>query len=253
MPPPDGDVGAQIHVELLEVLAEKAESFGGRVEGLGPLSVVAAFGLEPVEDAPRRAAHAAIAMQKAAERARWTTAEPVGLTIAIHASPGLVGQTAETPVIDIAATGRAHAVLEALVSATERDAILVSPAAARALERRFAVVPIRPSSPRLEPAYRLEGLEQPGLAPRGAMTPLVGRESELAQVRHALARAEAGHGQVVALVGEPGVGKSRLVWEVTHALAGSRLAGLAGGRGLVRHGHALPSGRDPPPRLLSDR
>jgi predicted ATPase len=48
------------------------------------------------------------------------------------------------------------------------------------------------------------------------MTPLVGRESELAQVRHALARAEAGHGQVVALVGEPGVGKSRLVWEIAH-------------------------------------
>jgi tetratricopeptide (TPR) repeat protein len=50
------------------------------------------------------------------------------------------------------------------------------------------------------------------------MTPLVGRESELEQVRHALTQAEAGHGQVVALVGEPGVGKSRLVWEVTHAL-----------------------------------
>jgi tetratricopeptide (TPR) repeat protein len=49
------------------------------------------------------------------------------------------------------------------------------------------------------------------------MTPLVGRESELEQVGHALARAEAGHGQVVALVGEPGVGKSRLVWEITQA------------------------------------
>jgi DNA-binding NtrC family response regulator/tetratricopeptide (TPR) repeat protein len=214
VPLPNGDVGPQ-NTRVLELLAEKAESFGGRVEGLGPLSVVAAFGLEPVEDAPRRAAHAAIAMRKVAERARWTTVEPVGLTIAIHASPGLVGQTAETPVIDIAVTGRAHAVLEALVSAAQRDAILVSPAAARALERRFAVVPISLESP-AGAAYRLEGFEQPGLAPRGAMTPLVGRESELAQVRHALARAEAGHGQVVALVGEPGVGKSRLVWEIAH-------------------------------------
>ena len=33
----------------------------------------------------------------------------------------------------------------------------------------------------------------------------------------ALERAHAGHGQVVALVGEPGVGKSRLVWEFTHS------------------------------------
>ena len=40
-----------------------------------------------------------------------------------------------------------------------------------------------------------------------------------------LARAGAGHGEVVALVGEPGVGKSRLVWEVTHSqrTAGWRL------------------------------
>ena len=33
----------------------------------------------------------------------------------------------------------------------------------------------------------------------------------------ALERSHAGHGQVVALVGEPGVGKSRLVWEFTHS------------------------------------
>ena len=53
-------------------------------------------------------------------------------------------------------------------------------------------------------------------AARG-LTRFVGREAELEQLRHALARAAAGHGQVVAIVGEPGVGKSRLVWEVTHS------------------------------------
>src|SRR5262245_2172543 len=53
-------------------------------------------------------------------------------------------------------------------------------------------------------------------AARG-LTRFVGRESELEQLRQALSRAAAGHGQVVAIVGEPGVGKSRLVWEVTHS------------------------------------
>ncbi len=53
-------------------------------------------------------------------------------------------------------------------------------------------------------------------AARG-LTRFVGREGELAQLREALARAAQGHGQVVAIVGEPGVGKSRLVWEVTHS------------------------------------
>jgi AAA ATPase domain/Adenylate and Guanylate cyclase catalytic domain len=53
-------------------------------------------------------------------------------------------------------------------------------------------------------------------AARG-LSRFVGRDAELEQLREALGRAAEGHGQVVALVGEPGVGKSRLVWEVTHS------------------------------------
>jgi predicted ATPase len=40
---------------------------------------------------------------------------------------------------------------------------------------------------------------------------------ELETLGQTLERADAGHGQIVALVGEPGVGKSRLVWELTHS------------------------------------
>jgi predicted ATPase len=45
----------------------------------------------------------------------------------------------------------------------------------------------------------------------------VGRQTELAALHQALERAGAGHGQVVALLGEAGVGKSRLVYEVSHS------------------------------------
>jgi len=53
-------------------------------------------------------------------------------------------------------------------------------------------------------------------AARG-LTRFVGRDSEVDQLRQAMERAHAGHGQVVAVVGEPGVGKSRLYWEFTHS------------------------------------
>jgi predicted ATPase len=53
-------------------------------------------------------------------------------------------------------------------------------------------------------------------AARG-LTRFVGRETELAARRQALDQAGAGHGQVVAAVGEVGVGKSRLVYEFVHA------------------------------------
>ncbi len=53
-------------------------------------------------------------------------------------------------------------------------------------------------------------------AARG-LTHFVGRQAELAALRQALERAEASHGQLVAVVGEAGVGKSRLVYEFVHA------------------------------------
>src|SRR4030095_2241829 len=53
-------------------------------------------------------------------------------------------------------------------------------------------------------------------AARG-LTTFVGREAEMDLLLKALEQARSGHGQVVAVVGEPGVGKSRLVWEFTHS------------------------------------
>ena len=49
------------------------------------------------------------------------------------------------------------------------------------------------------------------------MTRFVGRQTELAALHQALERAGAGHGQAAAVVGEAGVGKSRLVYEFIHA------------------------------------
>ena len=53
-------------------------------------------------------------------------------------------------------------------------------------------------------------------AARG-LTRFVGRQTELEVLRQTLTQAGAGHGQVVAIVGEAGVGKSRLVYEFTHS------------------------------------
>jgi len=49
------------------------------------------------------------------------------------------------------------------------------------------------------------------------LSPFVGRQPELEALQQAMARAGTGQGQVVALLGEPGVGKSRLVYEFLHA------------------------------------
>jgi ATP-dependent Clp protease ATP-binding subunit ClpA len=48
------------------------------------------------------------------------------------------------------------------------------------------------------------------------LTSFVGRDTELDALNRALARAGEGQGQIAAVVGEPGVGKSRLFYEFTH-------------------------------------
>jgi class 3 adenylate cyclase/transcriptional regulator with XRE-family HTH domain len=49
------------------------------------------------------------------------------------------------------------------------------------------------------------------------LTPFVGRQQEIEALRQALEQADTGHGQVVAVIGEPGMGKSRLFYEFVHA------------------------------------
>jgi tetratricopeptide (TPR) repeat protein len=74
-------------------------------------------------------------------------------------------------------------------------------------------------------------------ATRG-LTRFVGRDRELEQLGQALERAAAGHGQAVAVVGEAGVGKSRLAWEFTRS---HRTQGwLVLESGSVSYGKATP-------------
>src|SRR5262249_25755229 len=60
------------------------------------------------------------------------------------------------------------------------------------------------------------------------LSPFVGRERELAALHALLSQVETGRGQVVGVVGEPGIGKSRLIYEFRHSLEGKRLTYLAG-------------------------
>ena len=74
-------------------------------------------------------------------------------------------------------------------------------------------------------------------AARG-LTRFVGRQHELDTLRQALEQAGSGHGQVVAVIGEPGVGKSRLFWEFTQS---HRIQGwLRLESGSVSYGKATP-------------
>jgi DNA-binding NtrC family response regulator/tetratricopeptide (TPR) repeat protein len=212
---------------VLEVVIEKVQSFGGSVEELGPTGLIAAFGLEPVEDAPRRAAHAALAIQNAVERGPHELgSRPIKL--GIHVSQFLVGRGGSAPQVDLDAKRVAWVALEALVAGAEAGTIVVSEAALPFLERRFDLAPIAPADGVSPPAYRLVGHERSGFRVGRRMAGFVGRRHEIAILRDHLASAMRGHGQVIGIVGGAGIGKSRLLHEFRRTLSGSQVRYLSG-------------------------
>ena len=85
------------------------------------------------------------------------------------------------------------------------------------------------------------------------LTHFVGRQTEIAALGQALERAGAGHGQIVAAVGEAGVGKSRLMYEFIHSHRTQGWLGVGGRLGVVRQSHPLLPGPRPAQALLSPR
>jgi DNA-binding NtrC family response regulator len=163
----------------LEILVEQVQSFGGRVEELSATGVIAAFGLEPLEDAPRQAAHAAMAIQKAAERVGYDAAERVAVRCGLHVGQPTVGWVAGAARIDQQAKREAWGVLESLLAHAEPNAVLISEAARPFLERRFALVALGGSEGASGQACRLEDREPTGLGLGGRLTRFVDRHQEL--------------------------------------------------------------------------
>ena len=219
----------------LTVLAEKVATFGGRVEEESPTALVATFGLGAVEDAPSRAALAALAVLKAGERAREVQPATPTVRIALHVGSAMVAQAGGTTQIDLDGKQAALRALEALVTHADVGAIVVSGPAMPFLERRFELAPVSiPGG-----AYRLTRREPTGFGLGGRpLTRFVGRAGELQIVADRVTQAERRQGQVVALVGEPGVGKSRFVYELTRweRMREWRVLGCGG----VSYGTATP-------------
>jgi transcriptional regulator with AAA-type ATPase domain/tetratricopeptide (TPR) repeat protein len=212
---------------LLEEGADNIRGFGGRVEGIGPDVLLAAFGLEPDEDAPRRATYAALAVQALAARAAGGGDTPRP-TAAVHTEFLPVVRTGDVVRLDAGATAEVSSVLDALLDIAPAGAVVASAAASRFLARRFELLSVPGSA---TAARRVVRNAEPG------RTRFVGRERELRLLHQCFELVQAGQGQVVMIVGEPGIGKSRLLHEFRRRLGRSAT---------WVEGHALSFGRTMP-------
>ena len=219
---------------LIEEFVDKISTFGGRVEELSASGLVGAFGLEPVEDAPRRATHAAMAIQRAAARVSDLALER-SVAVAIHIAEAMIGHVGDAVEIDHDAKREVTMALDALLDAGGHAGVVVSAAAVPFLQRGWDLEAISPSA---VPAYRLVGAEIAGLRPAARMAGLVGRQHDLDLLERRLRSAVRGQGQVVGISGDAGIGKSRLLLEFRQRLDRDNLTCLEGQ--CVSYGTEIP-------------
>ena len=215
---------------VLEHMMEAVHRYEGTVNQLAGDGIMALFGAPLAhEDHAVRACYAALDMQAAirryAEKVRHTHGVELQIRVGLNSGEVVVRAIRSDLRMDYTAVGQTAHLAARMEQLATPGTVRLTVDTLRLAEGYFEV-----RSLGLVP---VKGLEQPiniyeliGARPRRArfhaatargLTQFVGRENELEVLNQALARAAAGRGQVIAIVGEAGVGKSRLVWEVTHS------------------------------------
>ena len=192
--------------------------------------IMALFGA-PIahEEHALRACYAALAMQTAmqpyTEEVRRTRGLELRMRVGLNSGEVVVRAIGNDLHMDYSAVGETT-VLAARMEQTATPGTIRLPAATLRLVEGLVQVTALGPVPVKGLADPVEVFELTGVSPlrrrlqaaaaRG-LTRFVGRQPELEAVRQARERVAAGHGQVVTVVGEAGVGKSRLVYECIHA------------------------------------
>jgi class 3 adenylate cyclase/tetratricopeptide (TPR) repeat protein len=200
-------------------LATEVTTFGGQVDKVIGDALVALFGA-PVahEDDAERAVRAALRMQERIAEMREEIAMDVHLRIGVNTGEVLVGALRAGG--DYTAMGDVVNTASRLQQIAGPDQVVVGDSTHAAGQRGVRYEPLGPIAVkgREEPvgAWRaLVAVAPPGHRHRRAETPLIGRETELAVLRAALATTTARkRAHLVLVTGEAGVGKSRLASEL---------------------------------------
>lgn len=226
--------------EFRELLDQYFESVLGQISWLDGYTaqlagdgVLALFGA-PIahEDAPQRAVRAGLGIRDAVaelgERLHRERGVELRVRIGIHTGPVVVGVLGDNRSMNYTAVGDTANLGARLQALAEPGTVLVSEATRRMVPGMFEM--------RLAGSFHVRGKAEPvvayevlrpcdsvtpiAVAEARGLTPFVGRRAELAALQEVFRKARERVPQVVAVVGETGSGKSRLLYEFRQRLEG---------------------------------
>src|SRR5215472_13749700 len=230
---------------VFELALAEVHRYEGTVNQFLGDGLMALFGA-PIahEDHARRAVLAALGIQRSLREPVY--GERAVVRMGLNTGPVVVGSIGDNLRMDYTAVGDTTNLAARLQQLAEPGTVLLGEATHRLVRDMVRVESLGPINPKGKTeavtAHRLVGLG-PRRSPLGsvgdrALSRFVGRERELVMLLELLEQAESGHGQVVGLVGDPGVGKSRVVYEFRHALGDRRVTVLEGR--CLSYGSAIP-------------
>ena len=226
----DPEEARKILDPVLTLMMDAVHRYEGTVNQVMGDGIMALFGAPLAhEDHAVRACYAALRMQDAVRRysdeLRRAQGVEVQIRVGLNSGEVVVRSIGSDLRMDYTAVGQTTHLAARMEQLAAPGSIRLTAETLQLAEGFVQVTPLGP--------VPIKGLGEPvevfelvgagaartrlEAAARRGLTRFVGRNAELEQLRGALDRASLGHGQVVAVVGEPGVGKSRLFWELTHS------------------------------------
>ena len=222
----DPEEWAEIMNDAFQYLTAPIERYEGTVARLMGDAILAFFGA-PVahEDDPQRAVLAGLDIVQGVGTFREEITREYGLDfnvrVGINTGPVVVGEVGSEFAGEYTAMGDAVNLASRMEQSAEPGTVQVAENTYALIEPLFDFEPLRPIEVKgkAEPvlAFRVKGPKaEPGRVRgiEGLSAPLVGRDGEMDTLRRVVSELREGRGQIVCMIGEPGLGKSRLIDEL---------------------------------------
>jgi class 3 adenylate cyclase len=226
----DPEEARQLLDPVLERMMAAVHRYEGTVNQVMGDGIMALFGAPLAhEDHAVRACYAALAMQATVQQyaaeVQRTKGIPLHMRVGLNSGEVVVRAIGNDLHMDYTAVGQTTHLAARMEQMAMPGSILITPAVLRLTEGYIQITPLGPVPVKglRDPVEVFELVGASGIRQRlqatvaRGLTRFVGRQREFETLRQALERAGAGQGQVVATVGEPGVGKSRLIYEFVHS------------------------------------